>query len=50
VEIGSKVMKKVTIYLTPSVPLSFEGEGEEKERGRGRGRGAFSPLNILQPP
>ena len=26
------------IYLTPSVPLSFEGEGEEK------GRGAITPL------
>ena len=21
------------IYLTPCIPLSFEGEGEEKERG-----------------
>jgi len=28
------------IYLTPSVPLSYQGEGEEK------GRGAPAPLGL----
>jgi hypothetical protein len=31
------------IYLTPCIPLSYQGEGEEKERG------ATAPLGRLLP-